>query len=87
MQKDLELSKAQRDKLDKLSGDLDQQRKKSFEESHLVENYAAVIDEVIRAKPAAAKGRYLKSITLSTTMGPGIRIDPTRAKDIEEVRA
>lgn len=57
--------------------------KRSFDEADLLENYAAVIDEVIRAKPAAAKGRYIKSITLSTTMGPGIRIDPAKAKEVE----
>ena len=59
--------------------------KKSFPEADLVENYLAVLDEVQRAKPAAAKGRYLKSITLSTTMGPGIRIDTTKAKDVQEL--
>ncbi|HEX2293854.1 MAG TPA: 50S ribosomal protein L1 [Actinomycetota bacterium] len=58
--------------------------KKSFETNDLVENYAAVIEEVVRAKPAAAKGRYLKSITVSTTMGPGIRIDPAKSKDVGE---
>jgi len=61
--------------------------KKSFEEQDLVENYATVVDEVIRAKPAASKGRYLKSVTLSTTMGPGIRIDPTKVKDIDSLEA
>jgi large subunit ribosomal protein L1 len=58
--------------------------KRSFEDLDLAANYAAVIDELLRAKPAAAKGRYLKSITLSTTMGPGLRIDPARARDVEE---
>lgn len=58
--------------------------KKSFEDVDLAQNYAAVIDEIARAKPAAAKGRYLKSVTLSTTMGPGIRIDPTKVKEVEE---
>ncbi|HVL64365.1 MAG TPA: 50S ribosomal protein L1, partial [Actinomycetota bacterium] len=58
--------------------------KKSFDEADLVANYAAVIDEVVRAKPAAAKGRYLKTLSLSSTMGPGIRIDPTKSKDVEE---
>jgi large subunit ribosomal protein L1 len=58
--------------------------KKSFSESDLRVNYAAVLDEVSRAKPASAKGRYLKSIALSTTMGPGIRIDPTKSKELEE---
>jgi large subunit ribosomal protein L1 len=58
--------------------------KRSFEDLDLAANYAAVIDELLRVKPAAAKGRYLKSITLSTTMGPGLRIDPARARDVEE---
>ena len=49
--------------------------KASFDERALLENYAAVIDEIVRAKPAAAKGRYLLSITLTTTMGPGVRVD------------
>jgi large subunit ribosomal protein L1 len=50
--------------------------KLSFDESALLENYAAVIEEIVRAKPASAKGRYILSVTLTTTMGPGIRIDP-----------
>ncbi len=58
--------------------------KKSFEERALVENYAALLDEIVRAKPAAAKGRYIKKITLSSTMGPGIRIDPARTRGIVE---
>ena len=58
--------------------------KKSFDEGDLIENYATVMDEVVRAKPAAAKGRYLKSVTLSTTMGPGVRVDPLRFKELEE---
>ncbi len=56
--------------------------KKSFEEKALLENYAAVIDEIVRAKPAAAKGRYIRKITLTSTMGPGIHIDPTRIRDV-----
>ena len=56
--------------------------KRSFEERALVENYAALIDEIVRAKPAAAKGRYLRTITLATTMGPGVRVDPTLTRDI-----
>jgi large subunit ribosomal protein L1 len=56
--------------------------KSAFDERRLVENYAAVIDELIRAKPSAAKGRYLHSIVISTTMGPGIKIDPGRTRDI-----
>jgi len=58
--------------------------KVSFEDRKLLENYAALIDELIRAKPAVAKGRYLRTITLSTTMGPGIKVDPTRTRDILE---
>jgi len=54
--------------------------KTSFAEADLLENYAAVIEEIIRAKPAAAKGRYIISITLSTTMGPGVRVDPARIR-------
>jgi large subunit ribosomal protein L1 len=56
--------------------------KTSFDERRLLENYAAVIDELIRAKPSAAKGRYLRSITIAPTMGPGIKIDPSRTRDI-----
>jgi large subunit ribosomal protein L1 len=56
--------------------------KKSFGEKQLLENYAAVVEEIVRAKPAAAKGRYIKGITLTTTMGPGVHVDPTRTRDI-----
>ncbi|EHR48961.1 ribosomal protein L1 [Saccharomonospora marina XMU15] len=56
--------------------------KTSFEVEKLVENYAAVLDEVLRAKPAAAKGRYLKKVTFSTTMGPGIQVDPARTRNL-----
>lgn len=56
--------------------------KKSFDDRKLLENYAAVLEEVIRAKPPAAKGRYLKNITFSTSMGPGVRVDPTVVRDI-----
>ena len=59
--------------------------KKSFSAQDLLENYAAALDEIIRAKPAAAKGRYLRSITISTTMGPGIRIDPAKSRDLEDL--
>lgn len=54
----------------------------SFDEKSLVENYATVLDEIVRAKPAAAKGRYLKSITLATTMGPGIKVDTSKTRDL-----
>jgi large subunit ribosomal protein L1 len=58
--------------------------KRSFEEQSLLENYAAVIDELIRAKPSAAKGRYIRSVTFATTMGPGVKVDPSRTRDIVE---
>jgi large subunit ribosomal protein L1 len=58
--------------------------KKSFSERELLENYATVLDEILRAKPSAAKGRYIQSITLTTTMGPGIRVDPARTRGILE---
>jgi large subunit ribosomal protein L1 len=58
--------------------------KKEFEDRALLENYAAVIDELIRAKPSAAKGRYIRSVTFATTMSPGIKVDPTRTRDIVE---
>jgi len=61
--------------------------KKSFGERQLLENYAAVIEEIVRAKPAAAKGRYIKGITLTTTMGPGLHVDPTRTRDVAEAEA
>ena len=58
--------------------------KKSFDERALAENYAAVLDEIVRAKPAAAKGRYIRGITLTSTMGPGIHLDPARTRGIVE---
>ena len=58
--------------------------KASFTEEQLAENYAAVLDEMLRAKPSAAKGRYLKKITFSTTMGPGVPVDPNRTKNVTE---
>ena len=58
--------------------------KRDFEEQRLLENYAAVVEELIRAKPSAAKGRYLHSITFATTMGPGVKVDPSRTRDIVE---
>jgi large subunit ribosomal protein L1 len=58
--------------------------KKSFDERQLAENYAALLDEIIRAKPAAAKGRYIRSVTLTSTMGPGVRVDPGRTRGILE---
>ena len=56
--------------------------KTSFGERALLENYAAVIEELIRAKPSAAKGRYLRTVTVASTMGPGIKVDPSRTRDI-----
>jgi large subunit ribosomal protein L1 len=61
--------------------------KRSFDEKRLAENYLAVVDEILRAKPPAAKGKYLKSVTISSTMGPGIRIDPGRVRDVAEEAA
>lgn len=58
--------------------------KVSFTKAQLLANIHAVIDELVRVKPAAAKGRYLRSVTLSSTMGPGVHIDPARARDLEE---
>jgi large subunit ribosomal protein L1 len=55
--------------------------KRSFDEQRLLENYLAVVDEILRAKPSAAKGKYVKTVTISSTMGPGIRIDPAHIKD------
>ena len=54
--------------------------KKSFDERQLIENYAALVDEIVRAKPAAAKGRYIRSVTLTSTMGPGVHVDPARTQ-------
>src|SRR5437870_8512625 len=58
--------------------------KKSFDERALVENYAALVEEIVRAKPAAAKGRYIRGVTLTTTMGPGVHVDPARTRGIVE---
>jgi large subunit ribosomal protein L1 len=58
-----------------------------FDQRPLLENYAALVEEIVRAKPAAAKGRYIRSITLTTTMGPGIHVDPTRTRDLVEEAA
>ncbi|GAA4687833.1 50S ribosomal protein L1 [Phytohabitans rumicis] len=59
--------------------------KASFAEDKLIENYAAVLDEILRAKPSAAKGKYLKKVTVTTTMGPGVPIDPNVTKNLVEV--
>ncbi len=61
--------------------------KKSFDEKQLLDNYMAVVDELLKAKPSSAKGRYIRSLVLSSTMGPGVRIDPTKPRVIDEVNA
>jgi large subunit ribosomal protein L1 len=61
--------------------------KASFTESQLVDNYAAVLDEVLRAKPSAAKGKYLRKVILTTTMGPGVPVDPNLVKNLREDQA
>lgn len=58
--------------------------KTSFGERQLVENYAALVEEIVRVKPAAAKGRYIHTVTLTSTMGPGLRVDPSRVRGIVE---
>ncbi|HEY5287925.1 MAG TPA: 50S ribosomal protein L1 [Solirubrobacteraceae bacterium] len=61
--------------------------KASFDERQLLENYAAVVEELVRAKPSSAKGRYLRTITMTSTMGPGVKVDPARTRDIVEEAA
>jgi large subunit ribosomal protein L1 len=61
--------------------------KASFTDVQLLENYAAVLDEVLRAKPSAAKGKYLRKVFLTTTMGPGIPVDPNRTRNLVEDEA
>ena len=58
--------------------------KASFSEDQLVDNYAAVLDEVLRAKPSASKGKYLRKVVVATTMGPGVPIDPNVVKNLRE---
>jgi large subunit ribosomal protein L1 len=58
--------------------------KREFEDRLLLENYAAVMDEIIRAKPSAAKGRYIRSVTFASTMGPGVKVDPSITRNIVE---
>src|SRR4051794_41710828 len=58
--------------------------KASFSEDQLIDNYAAVLDEVLRAKPSAAKGKYLKKVTVATTMGPGVPVDPNVTKNLRD---
>jgi large subunit ribosomal protein L1 len=61
--------------------------KTSFDDRMLLENYQAIIEELIRAKPSAAKGRYLRSVVLASTMGPGVKVDPSRTRDLLEEEA
>ena len=58
--------------------------KASFTEAQLAENYAAALEEVLRLKPASSKGRYLKKVTVSTTMGPGVQVDPNKTRNVAE---
>jgi large subunit ribosomal protein L1 len=61
--------------------------KKSFGERQLLENYQAIVEELIRAKPSAAKGKYLRTIVMASTMGPGIKVDPSKTRDLIEAEA
>jgi large subunit ribosomal protein L1 len=61
--------------------------KTSFDEDALLDNYSTIIEEIIRAKPSGAKGRYIKSITLASTMGPGVKVDPSRTRSEQEAPA
>ncbi|WP_241780797.1 50S ribosomal protein L1, partial [Streptomyces wadayamensis] len=56
--------------------------KVSFDDTQLVENYGAALDEILRLKPSAAKGRYIKKAAVATTMGPGIQVDPNRTRNL-----
>ena len=58
--------------------------KKSFDVDKLVANYSEILGEIIRAKPAAAKGKYLRSVTMTTTMGPGVPLDTTKTRALLE---
>jgi large subunit ribosomal protein L1 len=59
----------------------------SFDDARLAANARTVLDELQRAKPASAKGRYVRTITISSTMGPGVHVDPARIHDDEELAA
>jgi large subunit ribosomal protein L1 len=58
--------------------------KTSFPDEHLLANYQAIMDELIRAKPSAAKGKYLRTVVMASTMGPGVKVDPTKTRDLVE---
>ena len=61
--------------------------KTSFEDQKLLENYQAILEELMRARPSAAKGKYLRSIVMASTMGPGVKVDPSRTRDLVEEAA
>jgi large subunit ribosomal protein L1 len=61
--------------------------KTSFDEQALIDNFTAIYDEIVRAKPSGAKGRYIKSVTLTSTMGPGIKVDPSRSEEASPAAA
>ena len=61
--------------------------KTSFPDEHLLDNYQAIVEELIRAKPSAAKGKYIRSIVMASTMGPGVKVDPSRTRDLVEQEA
>jgi large subunit ribosomal protein L1 len=61
--------------------------KTSFSDEQLLDNYRAVMEEIMRAKPSAAKGKYIRTVTMASTMGPGIKVDPSRLKDLNETEA
>jgi len=61
--------------------------KADFEETALLENFSALLDEIMRAKPASAKGRYIHTVTLTTSMGPGVRVDPSARSVTEDAAA
>ncbi len=61
--------------------------KLSFPDEQLLENYQAIVEEINRAKPASAKGKYIHTITLTSTMGPGLKVDPSRVRNLIEETA
>jgi large subunit ribosomal protein L1 len=61
--------------------------KTSFPDEQLLENYQAILEELIRAKPSAAKGKYLRTVVMASTMGPGVKVDPSRTRDLIEAEA
>jgi large subunit ribosomal protein L1 len=58
--------------------------KTSFDENALLENFTTIMDEIARAKPSGAKGRYIKSVTVTSTMGPGVKVDPARTTSSDQ---